>query len=103
MEPFEQENQAGQVQLEELCSYLLKLSCLTLDLDEDRFHALIHEPENQELVQSFANDPSKKILVVDKSEETVELSLEVEYRGPTHAVLAFVKREGQGTLEDAPL
>ena len=103
VEPFQGESELGLASIEKLSEHINRVSSVMLDLEDDRLYNLLHTPENQDILSSFIKDSQRKVLSVTKSEDEVSLSSEVAYKGPTHAMVAFVKREGQSSLEDAPL
>jgi hypothetical protein len=86
-----------------LADFILSVASPILDLEKDSLYSSLFRASSQECLSGFASEPSKKVLVLCKSDEEVTVSLEVEHKGPTTAMLAFIKREGQGALEEKQL
>jgi dynein heavy chain 1, cytosolic len=89
--------------LGKLTEFILSVSCPILDIEKDLLYTALYRGSSQEYLNMFATESSRKVLVIQKSEEEILVSLEVEHKGPTYAILAFIKREGQGSLEEKQL
>lgn len=100
---FQEESERRSIPVEKVCEFIMRVSCPILDLDDNRIYSVLHTTFNQELISSFIQESQHKSLILSKSDEDVSVSLQIEYKGPTFAQLAFVKREGQGILEEGPL
>ena len=86
-----------------LTDFVLNVACPILEIEKDVLYSALYRSSSQEYLSQFALESSRKVIVVQKSEEEVSVSLEVEHKGPSYAILAFIKREGQGVLEEKSL
>lgn len=89
--------------LAKLTEFIMNIACPILEIEKDALYAALCSSKSQENLSIFTLESSRKVLVLQKSEEELSISLEVEHKGPSYAILAFIKREGQGALEEKQL
>ena len=83
--------------------FVLNVASTILEIEKDILYTALYRSSSQEYLSQFALESSRKVIVVNKSEEEISVTLEVEHKGPSYAILAFIKREGQGVLEEKSL
>ena len=101
VEPFNSESES--LVLPKLTEFILSIACPILDIEKDKLYSALYRDSSQDYLQMFIVESSRKVVVIQKSDEDIMVSLEVEHKGPTCAILAFIKREGQGALEEKQL